>query len=169
MVPMDKDPGHVPWEDLTAAYLEPLLSNAIVMPTPAEPRHSITVAKHNGAEYCLQTSVDAQCATWKAGQGPEDPDPSLASLRICKDCRAALDNGRAPKVSLVTLDIGTVDDALRRNDIPASVKNELGALVELTMIEQDLISWVRGQCKMTVCRGSGYVNACVTEAYSITN
>ena len=119
MVPVDKDPGHVHWEELTAVYLEPLLSNAIVMPTPAEPRHSITVAKHNGAEYCLQTAVDAQCATWKEGKGPDDPDPSLASLRICMDCRAALDNGRAPKVSLVTLDIGTANDALRRQDIPA--------------------------------------------------
>jgi len=153
--PVYLDPGHVTWEDLTASYLEPLLSNSVVESTPQHPRHSVTVAVHNGTEYCLQTSAEAGCATWKDGRGPGTSDPSLASLRICKDCRSALREGKVPKRSLVTINVGSKEAALQHPSFPRDLKEKIcsgDGLVDLTMVEQDLISWTRAQAKIVTCR-----------------
>ena len=156
--PVHLDPGHVPWEELTAAFLEPIVSNAVMLSTPHHPRHSVTVAVHNGTEYCLQTSPAAGCATWRDGRGPGSTDPSLASLRICRECRTALDQGKVPKRCLVTLDIGSKEAALDHPSFPRDLREKIcsgDGLVDLTMVEQDLISWTRAQCKILTCRSAG--------------
>jgi len=156
--PVYLDPGHVPCEELTASYLEPLISKAIMPPTAEFPRDSVTVAVHNGTEYCLQTAPAAGCATWVEMCGPDSDDPSLASLRICRDCRSSLDAGKVPKRSLVTIDAGSKESALRHADFPRDLKEKIcdgDGLVDLTMVEQDLISWTRAQAKLITCRSVG--------------
>ena len=150
---VDIDPGPVPGSDLTEAYLRPLLTNADVEPTPIFPRASITVAQHCGLKYCLQTATAAGCASWVEGHGPESDDPQLSSLRICKNCRTALRNGKVPARSLVSIDPGTVHDAVAR--LPRDLQEQVGPLVELTMVESMLLSWTLAQRRMIVCRGVG--------------
>ena len=149
----DIDPGPMLGEELTAKYLEPLLTNADIPSNPALPRASVTVARHNGFLYCLQTAEAAKCATWVDGHGPESDDPQLDTLRVCKDCRTALRNSRVPARSLVMCDPGTADDAVRR--LPRELREQVGPLVELTMVESMLLSWTIAQRRMVVCRGLG--------------